>query len=472
VRFTRVPRSIPSLYQLLRGSLIILPYLSYLGLIGLGIITLILAGRLWHGNRSDGNQLDENPRSALFQQPSLDPVARNGLWLLTGLLLINCLVANDRGEAFLQLTNFLPFFLFFAVVPNILKPGERLAQIALDLVIVAIPINFIALGEYILRSGFIPQPVRRIPWIDGVRDRPHAGRATVMFNHPNALASYLVIILGLGLGLMLYQGVRQRFDRPRPVGNRPTPWVHPSHTSKLLTVGTYSSLVGIFCSGSRNGLMVAVLQMVLFGLVWGLFVRVNQKVLISIFVGVMSLLGVAAWGGVGGRSLIPTTWADDPRLRLWRIALDLWRDRPWFGWGLGNYKFQFPERLLNTYPACLPERSLPVIPVECADVVHPHNFWLMMLADGGIFVSIGFTVWVGYLCVCGVNALGKKALHPSQKALLIAYLLSFISCVTFALFDVTLYDARVNALNWILLVGIYCLSQEEAGKNGGIGHWE
>jgi O-antigen ligase len=466
-------RSIPSLYQLLRGSLITLPYLSYLGLVGLGMITLTLAGQRLIGKY---RQTATPIQQTVITPTVLDPIASNGLWWLTALLVVSCVFANDRGEAFLQLTNFLPFFLFFAVVPLILRPVERLMQIALDLVIAAIPINFLALGEYILRSEFIPRPMRRIPFVDWVRDRPHAGRATVMFNHPNALASYLVIVLGLGLGLVLYRGVRLRnaVDRTvgdRTVGDRSTPLMQPTqfkpvrYSSTLLYLGTYSSLIGIFCSGSRNGLVVAVLQIILFGLLWGFLLQMNRRVLLLSLAGLGSILAGAAWFGIGGRSLLPTTWADDPRLRLWGIALDLWGDRPWLGWGLGNYKFLFPERLLSTYPACLAERTLPVIPVECADVVHPHNFWLMMLADGGIFVAIGFTAWVGYVCFRGVKALGFKAIRPTRKALLIAYLLAFTSCITFALFDVTLYDARVNALNWMVLVGIACLS----GGNWGSG---
>ncbi|PSB08915.1 hypothetical protein C7B76_25985, partial [filamentous cyanobacterium CCP2] len=254
-------RSIPSLYQFLRGSLVTLPYLSYLGLVGLGLITLTLAGR---------SLMATFRRSVPHKRSELDPVTRNGLLLLTGLLLISCIWAEDKGEAFLQLTNFLPFFLFFAVVPAILRPVERLGQVALELVITAIPINLIALGEYILRSELIPRPIRRIPFVDWVRDRPHFGRATVMFNHPNALASYLVMILGLGLGLILYREVCQRFDR----SSMPAFGQSPQLT-KLLYLGTSSSLIGIFCSGSRNGLIVAVLQMMVFGLCWGRFVQIS-----------------------------------------------------------------------------------------------------------------------------------------------------------------------------------------------------
>ncbi len=169
----------------------------------------------------------------------------------------------------------------------------------------------------------------------------------------------------------------------------------------------------------------------------------------------------AAWLGIGGRSLSPTTWADDPRLRLWKIALNLIHDRPWLGWGLGNYKFQFPSRLLDLYPSWLAVRTQRIVPVECADVTHAHNFWLMLASEAGILVALALTLWVGYICVRSVRSLLANQLKPTDKALLLGYLLSFMSCVGFAMFDVTLYDARVNALNWMVLAGIYCFTTAE-----------
>lgn len=406
----------------------LLPYVSYVGLAGLGVFSLSLFAK--------------HKRSALTS------LAHDSLLLITGLLLVSCLFAQNRAEAFLQLTNFLPFFLFFAVAPFVLKETRRLRQLATDLVMLSLPINILALGEYVLRADFIPRSLRSIPFIDWVRDRPHAGRAMVMFNHPNALASYLVLILGLGLGLILHHAMQKRLESGMPATSHPL-WLYGA---------TYANLVGIFCSGSRNGLVVAVLQLSLFVLGWGWFTRLSRSLLLASLSGIGGLLTGAAWLGIGGRSLSLASWAGDARLRLWHVAVNLIQEQPWFGWGLGSYKFQFPARLLVLYPSCETVRAQPVVPVECADVAHPHNMWLLLATEGGMLLMIALTLWVGYLYGRGIELLIAKRLKPLESALLLGYSLAFLGCIAFACFDVTLYDARVNALNWTVLVGIYAIN--------------
>jgi O-antigen ligase len=131
-------------------------------------------------------------------------------------------------------------------------------------------------------------------------------------------------------------------------------------------------------------------------------------------------------------------------VRVWQIALELIGDRPWLGWGLGNYKILYP--------------SFPHDP-EYDVVFHPHNFWLLLGAEAGIPVAIAFTVWVGYLCYRAVRVLLQNQLEPPVRSILLAYLLGFAGCIAFAFFDVTFYDARTNIVDWVLLAGIYSLTQ-------------
>lgn len=414
-------------YQLLRGSLVVLPYVSYLGLVGLAVLIFSLLIK--------------------FKRSALDDLTRNGLLLITGLLLLSCALADDRTEAFLQLANFLPFFLLFSVVPFVLNSTERLAQLAWSLVITAIPINVVALVEYILKSSFIPRSFYSNPLVRWGRAQPHTGRAIVNFNHPNALANYLVLILGLGLGLILYCHAAGRLGK--------TLLTEQKRTKRLLYLATYVNLLGIFCSGSRNGLMVAIVQIVLFGILWGVLLGSSRVVFLTSLISLGGILTGAAALGIGGRSLSLVDWVNDPRLRLWVISLDLWRDRPWLGWGLGNYKFQFADRLLALYPTCNTVRDQRIVPVACADVMHSHNFWLTLATEAGALVAIGFTLWVGYLCYRSVKALLSQQLKPGDRAMLLGYLLAFLGCVAFACFDVTLYDSRTNALSWAILSGIY-----------------
>lgn len=417
---------LPANYQLLRGSLIVLPYVSYLGLAGLAVLIFSLLIK--------------------FKRSALDAFTRNGLLLITGLLLLSCGLADDRAEAFLQLANFLPFFLLFSVIPFVLDSIERLSQLAWSLVMTAIPINVIALVEYMLKSSFIPKSLYSNSVVKWGRAQPHAGRAIVNFNHPNALANYLVLILGLGLGLILYHAVGKCSQTPLPGSKRTMP---------LLYLATYANLIGIFCSGSRNGLMVAIVQIILFGILWGLLIGSSRAVFLTSLISLGGILIGTAALGIGGRSLSLVDWANDPRLRLWTVSWDLWRDRPWFGWGLGNYKFQFADRLLTLYPSCNAARNQRIVPVECADVTHPHNFWLTMATEAGVLVAIGFILWIGYLCYQSVKAILSKQLKATDCALLLGYLLAFLGCVVFACFDVTLYDSRTNALSWAILAGIY-----------------
>jgi O-antigen ligase len=147
----------------------------------------------------------------------------------------------------------------------------------------------------------------------------------------------------------------------------------------------------------------------------------------------------AAILGIGGRSLVLSTWSNDPRVQVWQFALGLVGDRPWLGWGLGNYKLLFPEGLIPGYTY----------------IGHPHNFWLLLAVEVGIPVMVGLTLWVGWVCYRGVRLLWTGALKSDRRAVFLGYCFGFLGCVAFGLFDVTLYDVRVNLMNWVLLAGIY-----------------
>ncbi|MCU0569181.1 MAG: O-antigen ligase family protein [Oculatellaceae cyanobacterium Prado106] len=420
----------PWINPLFRISFVTLPYLFYGSFVGLFVVMMALRAK--------------------FRATALDPLTRNGLVVISVLLLLSCGFARDRTESLLQLSNFLPFFMFFSVLPYVMRSVDRLHQLATDMVIAAIPINLIALGEYLLKSPWMPRVVRRFPPVRALRSAPHKGRAMVMFTHPNSLANYLVLILGLGLGLILYENWRTP-------GEGEGKW--RSLRTKLLYLGTALTLVGIFCSGSRNGLMIAAIQILIFCCC----IKTNRRIrvaalltLIGMGISVMSL-------GAGRRAIALWDWANDPRPRVWGIAWDMIQERPCLGWGLGHYKFEYLPRLLQQYPTCLLERTLTVIPSNCADVTHPHNVWLLLAVEAGIPVMVLFTVFIGYLCFRCTRPLFVAhspgfpwSLERSPAAAVrLAYLLALCGGFVFACFDVTLYDVRLNATHWALLAGLY-----------------
>ena len=401
-----------AIWRLFRVSLLSLPYLSFVAWPGL-VLTL---GLLW----------------AKFRRSALDSTTRSLVLLITGSLWLSCLFAANRGEAFLQLFNFYPCLLLFTVLPYLLKGIEPLAQLATSLVIATIPINLAAAVEYLLRSPAIPPWLKRTDLSRWFRARPHKERAMVMFGHPNALAAYLVLILGLGLGLILYQ--RLRVARPKA---QKFPW-----QAALNYFGTGSCLLGIFASGSRNGLLVALSQLLIFSL----FTPASRLML---GLGGLGLVASAVGLGVGGRDLGQIDWANDPRIGVWRFALGLLAERPWLGWGLGNFKLQYP-------PGLIPEYQY---------IAHPHNFWLLLAVEAGIPLMLLFSLLVGQICLRAVRRL--IAVEPAERAILLAYLLAFWGVVAFALFDVAFYDARINITSWVLLSALYALGAPKIAINPG-----
>jgi O-antigen ligase len=228
----------------------------------------------------------------------------------------------------------------------------------------------------------------------------------------------MVIILGLGLGLVVGMN-RQSFT--------PKPWLQAG-----IIAATLMSFVGIFCSGSRNALAVAILQVLLAASL----LRLNRWLRLA---GLLSLVGlgvVVASFGLGGRRISLEVFGRDPRFGLWQIAVGLIQERPWLGWGLGSFKFLYPSRLIDPdYPY----------------IAHPHNFGLMMATEAGLPTMLVFFAVIGAICYWGVSAYRASHWHLPEKTVLLACLLACLGSFTYALFDTTLFDMRINLLNWTVL---------------------
>ena len=357
-------------------------------------------------------------------------------WLSIGLLL-SASFAMNRGEAFLQLTNFLPFFLFFgtlATVPSVVRqPFVRLEALARWLLLTSVPMNLLAVVEYGLKFEAVARRVRAWPlpeWLLSRLYEPDFGhRAHSVFSHPNTLSAYLVIILGLGLGLGLKGlAARSHFDRQQ--------WAEAGAIALCIAA--------IFCTGSRNGVLIALVLVAI-----SLYAaRRHRWVMLSGLVGSGAIAAaILAWG-IGGRSLSLALITQDPRIGVWRLALDLIWQRPWLGWGFAGLRLMYKPGSIPGYDS----------------IAHAHNVWLFLASEAGIPVMLGFCVVIGKLYYEGVSTFIFGKLPAKNRAILLGYLLAFASCLMFALFDVTLFDSRINVLSWGLLASIYLLSHSDPAK--------
>ncbi len=370
-------------------------------------------------------------------------------WLSVGLLL-SASFGISRGEAFLQLTNFLPFFVLWGVWVTcpamVTRSFAVLEQLARWLVLGAVPLCAIALAEYALKfESLIPQvkasglPVWLIGWL---YEEPYFGhRARGLFDHPNVLSAYLVIVLGLGLGLVL-----KAIDR---LATKPAPAVRSQQIWSLVTLGSSVLLClgAIFCTGSRNGLLIAVVLMAI-----ALYTaRKYRWIWISSVVGAGVLSAAVSSFGIGGRSLSWDIFTNDPRVGVWRLAIEMIYQRPLLGWGFSG--------LRETYvPSSIPDYD---------SIYHAHNIWLFLASESGLPVMIGFCAVCGTIFYRALKAYLTKdmGLSAGDRATLFSYLLAFFACLLFGLFDVVLYDARLNILAWGLLAALYAMSNDRTSNH-------
>ncbi len=421
------------------ASLIALPYVSYVGL-------LIMLGLLVNAMFQRGKQV-----WLLCGQ-------RGFGWLTVGLLL-SASFALNRSEGFLQLTNFLPFFLLFGVfatVPGVVqRPFAKLESVARWLLLTSVPMSLLAVIEYVIKFGAIAPHIKSMPlpsWLLTYIYEPDFGhRAHSLFNHPNALSAYLAIVFGLGLGLILKSLNDEKLWHYSQRQRWPESW------GQVSALGLCA--IAIFCTGSRNGVLIALVLLAI-----ALYTaRRHRWVMLAGLAGSGAIMAAVLSLGIGGRSLSLAMLTQDPRVSIWRLAIEMIQQRPWLGWGFAGLRLLYE-------PGSIPDYDI---------VFHAHNIWLFLASEAGIPVMVGFCVVVGTIYYQGVRTFinwnsadcvnrrvgdltGQRqgdlsSQRQGDRAILLGYLLAFASCLLFSLFDVILFDARINVLAYGLLASIYLL---------------
>lgn len=397
-----------------------------------------------------------------------DRLHQGGLSLAVGMV-ISASLAAYPGMAWLGLANFLPCFWFFAAVRTLVQSPRQLRHLAQLQVYSAVPIVILGL---LALGGLFSGPVNLsvvVQWPLEAGGTP-AGRMAAVFAYANVLASYLVVTLGLGLGLGLeawqrrsHQQAQQKSPEKSPE-HQPDPAqaASPDRPSSppptplngfLLGGAIALQGIGLLLTHSRNAWGV--------GLLLGLATAVRLRwfwVLWSA-VGAVAAVFWAAFGSVGQgvlQQLVPRfIWArlndelygDRPPAELrtsqWQFAWDLTQQRPWTGWGLRNFTPLY-ENATGFW------------------LGHPHNFFLMLSAEVGLPLTLGFMGFVGWILVQGVmqgrsrlpTAAPRTQTFDPDRAILRTYLLTFSGCILFNCLDVTFFDYRINLTNWLLLGAI------------------
>ena len=181
------------------------------------------------------------------------------------------------------------------------------------------------------------------------------------------------------------------------------------HVLKYLPYFTVASV--FFLTGSRAGilaLMLTYLPLCWFVVRRRYLTKDSQRQQFVLLSGLLFLAYVLSYflnwisPSVIVRHMGETGISADARFVMWTSAILIFVDHPWFGVGLGNFKFYFPKYVNQAHD------FLGFVPYESMGHSNwAHNELLQLLSEGGIFVFIllllllGFFIYQLYLYVLG-----------------------------------------------------------------------
>ena len=406
-------RALQRHWNVIQVGLFLLPFSAFLGCVALLVTSL----DIWR-----------RQHKSLIRQPLNLGFLGLGVWLF-----VTACFAFNRQNAFLGLFNFLPFFIVFPALGVLIQTPTQLRRMAWILVITSIPVTLIGLGQLYLNWGGNPSLLwGLIEWTIPPSGNP-PGRMASVFTYANVLASYFVVIFVLGLGL----------------------WVSAKQTRHWYFLGSVVLIdtIALILTNSRNAWAIALLACLAFALYqgWRWIVGIVAAIAGVMLGAAFAPLPFQTWF----RLVVPAFfWArlndqmydDRPVAQLrstqWKFAWSLAQQRPLTGWGLRNFT-QLYEAQMHYW------------------LGHPHNLLLMMSAEAGIPAALLLYGLVGWVMAQGVLALRSMG---DERLIYFTFLMAFSACALFSLLDITLFDARINTIGWVLLAGIWGVADRHLGR--------
>ena len=381
-----------------------------------------------------------------FKSIRKNPV-NQGLAILSILLVIISILANNSLESFLGLFNFIPYFIMFAGLSEIIQTPSQLRQLSWLMIFGAIPVIILGLGQQYLSWSGIDILQGILGWSLQLNGNP-VGRMSSVFMYANILAAYLIIIFTLTLGLLIEEWQNKAENNDGYILNK-------NQKITLLIITLLLTAIDLILTNSRNAWGLAVLSSLAYALYLGWW-----WLILLVTTGVTAVLGSAFAPSPikdGLRMIIPAYFwqritdenfvrpVETLRITQWKFALNLAQTRPLTGWGLRNFTPLY-EAKMNVW------------------LGHPHNLFLMMFAEIGIPTALFFMVIICWILSQGFLLLTNSLTNPSERLVYYSYLITFLGLILFNCFDVSLFDFRVNTLSWIILSGIWGVVDNTIGN--------
>lgn len=245
------------------------------------------------------------------------------------------------------------------------------------------------LGCLISIIGIIQMSQNRL-MIYGLRSVPYGYEPFGPYYNRDHAASMLSMAAFCGMGL-IWDGFisNQRKVERADVFNF-------AAVQSIIFFGVGITLVGVLCTLSRGALVSVLIAGLVLGIaaVWSAKYRLVWFALVAVGVLAATVLSPIAarltYSYIGA--------AVSFRVGMYRAGLELFRDFPWFGTGLGAFQ--------HSYYLYQPKTIVGI-------VEHAHGDWLEILLQVGIFGLIVYLMGLGRFVFRSVSAL----LHPSRRSI-------------------------------------------------------
>ena len=304
---------------------------------------------------------------------------------------------------------------YFLVV-NLVRTEIWIKRCIGSLVISGTIVSTIGIVQYIL--GVVSNKA----WLDTSYFFDIKGRVVSLFDNPNILAVYLVMILPFAL-YMLIQASKGR--------------------AKLLgTISVASIILCIVLTWSRGAWVAAIICIAVFLLIY------SRKTLRYVFCGcifvpflpfLLPQSVIRRFTSIGDLSDSSTMY----RVYTWKGSLRVIGDYLFSGIGYGTNAFQ------TIYP------QYAYAGIESAE--HSHSLFLQILIGTGIAGIIVFAIFVFLFTQMSLENI-KNTNNRVRRLITIAALCAVLSAIIFGLFDYTWYNYRILFLFWtIVAIGCACV---------------
>ena len=324
------------------------------------------------------------------------------------------------------LFNWVPFTLSFYGFQAYLKSKKAIKNSALLLLSGSVPVFISIIGQAFLDwHGPIQALNGLIVWYQ----RPLNGitEVTGLFNNPNYLGSWLIIIWPFSLATFIHK------DK--------------EFLNRIFTISFIILIsISIILCASRGAWLSFVLSIPLFfgskSFKWFIpFLIFLGTIFLSIFIPIFgddfqSLMREFIPSGIWSNFSLSTYSTDLSRLEIWQNALKLITKNPFLGSGFSSFP-TYLESQTGIWKG------------------HSHNLILELMLSYGIPVALLILIPFTLLIKSALSkAYSQKQINLNENIFDRAWIISLILLALMHLFDIQYFDGRISIAGWVLLSGI------------------